>query len=71
MQAAGEGKQAGGVADLKTGDQPSEFKEWAQQAVLDTLGSGKNRGEDKRACRDENQNLEKSPENRPQQDAPD
>jgi hypothetical protein len=65
------GKQAGGVADLKTCDQPGEFKERAQQAVLAIRGSDENRGEDKRACRDENQNLEKPPENRPQQDAPD
>jgi hypothetical protein len=65
------GKQAGDVADLKTCDQHREFKKPAQQAVLDIRASNENRGEDKRACRDESQNLEKPPQNRPQQDAPD
>jgi hypothetical protein len=69
--AGNKGKQAGDVADLKTCDQHGEFKKRAQQAVLDISGSGENRGEDERARRDENQNLEKPPENRPQQDAPD
>jgi len=64
-------KQAGDVADLQTCDQLREFKKRAQQAVLDISGSDENRGEGERACRDENPNLEKPPENRPQQDAPD
>ncbi|MGH6821727.1 MAG: hypothetical protein ACREDU_12830 [Methylocella sp.] len=64
-------KQAGDVADLKTCDQHGEFKKWAQQAVLAICGSDENRGEDERARRDENPNLEKPPESRPQQDAPD
>jgi hypothetical protein len=64
-------KQAGDVADLQTSDQPGEFKKRAQQAVLDISRSDENRGEDERAHRDENPNLEKPPENRPQQDAPD
>jgi hypothetical protein len=65
------GKQAGDVADLKTCDHHREFKKRAQQAVLDIGGSDENCGEDERARRDENQNLEKPPENRSQQDAPD
>jgi hypothetical protein len=65
------GKQAEDVADLKTCDQYGEFKKRAQQAMLDVSGSDENRGEDERARRDENQNLEKPPESSPQQDAPD
>ena len=60
------GKQAGDVADLQTRDQHGEFKKRAQQAVLDISGSDENRDEDERARRDENPNLEKPPENRPQ-----
>jgi hypothetical protein len=64
------GKQTEDIADLKTCDQHGEFKKRAQQAVRDISGSDDNRGEDQCARRDENQNLEKPPENRPQQDAP-
>jgi hypothetical protein len=64
-------KQAGDVADLKTCDQHGEFKKRAQQSVFDISGSDENRGEDERARRDENQNLEKPPKNRPQHEAPD
>jgi hypothetical protein len=64
-------KQARNVADLQTSDQHGEFEKRAQQALLDTSGSDENRAEDDRARRDENPNLEKPPENRPQQDAPD
>ena len=60
-------KQAGEVADLKTCDQHGEFKKRAQQAVLAVSGSDENRGEDERARRDKNPNLEKPPENRPEQ----
>jgi hypothetical protein len=60
------GNQAEDVGDLKTRDQHGEFKNRAQQAVLDISGSDENRGEDERARRDENPNLEKPPENRPQ-----
>jgi len=59
------------VADFKTCDQHGEYKKRAQRVVRDIGGSDENRGEDERARRDENQNLEKPPENRPQQDAPD
>jgi hypothetical protein len=64
MRRAWKWKQAGDVAYLQTYDRPSGFRERTQQVVLDISGSDENRGEDKRACRDENQNLEKPPENR-------
>jgi hypothetical protein len=59
------------VADLETCDQNGEFKRRGQQAVLDISGSDKNSDEDERARRDKNQNLEESPEDRSEQDAPD
>jgi hypothetical protein len=65
------GKQAGDVADLQTCDQHGEFEKRAKQAALDIGRSDENRGEDERARRDENQNLEKPPENRSQQEAHD
>jgi hypothetical protein len=39
--------------------------------VLDISGSDKNSDEDERARRDKNQNLEESPEDHSEQDAPD
>jgi hypothetical protein len=56
---------------LKTCDQHGEFKKMPQQTVLAIGGSDENRGEEERARRNEYQNLEKPPEHRSQQDAPD
>ena len=64
-------KQAGDVADLQTCDQHGDFKKRAHQAVLAISGPDADRKEEETARRDEYQNLEKPPENRPQQDAPD
>jgi len=66
-----EKKQTGDIADLESCVQQGEFKERSRQTALDGSGPDENRGEDERARRDENQNLEKPPKNRPQQDAHD
>jgi hypothetical protein len=52
-------------------DQHGDFKKRAHQAVLAISGPDEDRKEEETARRDEYQNLEKPPENRPQQDAPD
>jgi hypothetical protein len=62
---------AGGVADLKICDQHEEFKKRAWQAVPEISGTRDNHCERERKRRGQNQNIEKSPEDRPYQEAPD
>ena len=54
--------KAGGVADLKTCD---EFKKRVQQAVPEISGTCDNHCERERKRRGQNQNIDKSPEDRP------
>jgi hypothetical protein len=58
-------KHAGDVADLQTCDQHREFKKRAQQAVLEISETRDNHCERQRKRWGQNQNIEKSPEDRP------
>jgi hypothetical protein len=58
-------KHAGDVADLQTCDQHREFKKRAQQVVPEISETRDNHCERERKRRGQNQNLEKSPEDRP------